>query len=73
MADRSIHQRVVNGVTFHEKVNTAKPYKGGGKLARKQARLSTRRNDHSATIKSLPRNVPETAFRAPGSMNEHAR
>lgn len=68
MESQSIHPSVVKGKTKHEKVNTAKPYKNkGGKLAKKQARLNSRRNAHSATIKD-PKNA--LAFKAPGSMKQ---
>lgn len=69
MESLSIHPRnwpkIGNGV----KVDTSKPYKGGGKLAKKQARLNARRLDHSATLKT-PGVKPE-AYKSPGSMNDH--
>jgi hypothetical protein len=44
-----------------------KPYRNtdGGKLGRKQANLSRRRNDHAATIKAA--RDPQ-AYKTPGSM-----
>ena len=39
-----------------------------GKLAKKQARLSARRIDHSLTLKSLPSGTNPMGFRTPGSM-----
>lgn len=68
MKSLSIHPRVRDGRTAHEKVNTAKPWKGGGKLAYAQKHLGERRVAHSATIKSLPNTVNPASFRAPGSM-----
>lgn len=66
--DRSIHPRVVGGRQRYDKINTAKPYKGGGKLARAQRVLNIRRNSHSLTLKSLPSQSNPMAFKAPGSM-----
>lgn len=70
MDSLSIHPRVVNGRTEHRKVNTAKPHKGGGKLARKMHKLHTRRLDHAAIVKRLPP-AQALGYRTPGSMNEH--
>ena len=65
--DKSIHPRIWNG---SDKSNTCKPRKAGkkGKLAKKQARLSARRIDHSLTLKSLPSGTNPMGFRTPGSM-----
>lgn len=51
--------------------NTCAPRnpKRKGPLAKRQARLATRRLSHSQTLKSLPANVNPLAFKAPGSMN----
>lgn len=66
----SIHPRVSKGRTVHDKVNTCRPYKGGGHLAKIQKRLNARRNDHSATLERLHIG-DRLGFRTPGSMNEH--
>ncbi len=67
MDSLSIHPRVKNGRQQFDKVNTSKPYKsGGGKLAKRMANLSRRRNAHSATIRTNP-----LGYKTPGSMNEH--
>lgn len=71
MNDVSIHPRVIGNRTFHDKANTAKPHKGGGKLEKRQRDLGRRRVAHAATLKSLPSNVNQNCFRAPGSMNQH--
>lgn len=70
MENWSIHPRNWPGV-HGEKKDTSKPHKGGGKLAKKQARLSTRRLAHSATLKT-PGIKPE-GFKTPGSMNQRKR
>ena len=62
----SIHPRVVNGRTIYTKINTCKPHKGGGKLAKKMKNLNRRRLDHSSTI----RTGNTTAYKIPGSMNQ---
>lgn len=69
MENRSIHPHVrLGGVPK----DTSKTYKsGGGKLAKKQARLAKRRLEHSATLKGLPSTIPPGAFKTPGSMNQH--
>jgi hypothetical protein len=63
--NRSIHP---NG---RQVTDTSRPWKGGGKLLKKQSRLAKRRLAHSATLKSLSAKVPPSAFKAPGSMNEN--
>lgn len=70
MESLSIHPRNwPNG--SGQKRDTSKPHKGGGKLAKKQARLSQRRLAHAATLKT-PGMKPE-GFKTPGSMNQHQR
>jgi len=64
----SIHPRVVKGRTFHEKVNTAKTWKGRGKLKKKREHLNLRRIAHSETLHSLPASTNQLGFKAPGSM-----
>lgn len=75
MTDRlqlSIHPRswpAAVSIGVEKSTKCSKPYKNtdGGKLGRKQANLTRRRLDHSATIK----NVGTTAapgYRTPGSM-----
>lgn len=66
----SIHPRSAIFGRNGEKKNTSKPHKGGGKLAKRQKRLTERRTAHSATLRSLPSNVNPAAFRAPGSMKQ---
>lgn len=68
MENYSIHPRVRHRGAPKD---TSKPYKGGGKLAKKQARLAKRRLEHSATLKGLPSTIPPGAFKTPGSMNQH--
>ena len=66
-----MHPGVMNNIRVSPKVNTSKPHQGGGKLAKKQKRLSDRRNAHSMTLKMLPTNANPLAFKTPGSMNNH--
>jgi len=68
MSDLSIHPRNWPNIGTGEVKNTAKPHNGGGKLAKRQAWLNARRNDHSLTIKNIKN---PAAFKTPGSMNEH--
>lgn len=71
MTDISIHPGVVAGHRIHDLVNTAKPHKGGGKLAKKLRRLNQRQIDREQTVRSLKTESAALAFKAPGSMNEH--
>ena len=68
--DKSIHPRnwmVGTGVVK----NTSKPWKGKGKLAKRHQRLHRRRMAHAATLKSLSAKILPTAFKQPGSYNQH--
>ena len=66
-----MHPGIVNGRRVAPLENTSKPYKSGkGKLAQHQKRLSNRRNAHSQTLKTLPSNVNQLAFKTPGSMKQ---
>jgi hypothetical protein len=67
MESVSIHPRVKANTA---KVNTSKPHKGKGKLAKKQAHLNRRRVAREATVNSM-RNFKgnvQGAFKVPGSM-----
>jgi hypothetical protein len=67
---RSIHPRVEGRRTVHDKVDTSRPHKGGGKLAKKQAKLNKRQIEHAAILRRLPSNTNPNAFRMPGSMKK---
>lgn len=68
--DHSIHPRNWSGMNGPVK-NTCKPWKGKGKLAKKQERLHKRRLAQAATLKTISAKIPPEAFKQPGSMNEH--
>lgn len=75
MESLSIHPRVRSGRTAFEKSNTSKPKGPKAKhFDKKSRRLNLRQNACAATRKSLQRaKVPDSAFRMPGSMNQHKR
>lgn len=67
----SIHPGVAAGRRIHDLSHTAKPHKGGGKLAKKLKRLNQRQLDREQTIKTTKAKNAELAFKSPGSMNDH--
>lgn len=70
----SIHPRNWKSIGTGKTKNTCAPRNNAkkGKLAKHSAKLLARRNDHSATLKSLPSGTNSLAFKTPGSMNARA-
>ena len=68
--DISIHPGVVDGVRVHPLKHTSKPNKRTGRTFKFVTdRLDRRLSAHEATLKSLPSNVNQAAFKKPGSRN----
>lgn len=53
------------------KRDTSAPHKGGGKLAKKQAKLTKRRNEREMILRSASKSLHPGAYKVPGSMNQH--